>query len=495
FSAVCLGSPITFNVTFNNSVTGYQWNIDANYNSTVDYTTANPVHTYTAAGVYIVTATVTDFCNYKYTDNSTVTVNPVSNPTGFATCGSPASTFSVTSAIGGSTYMWMKDPTSTANWGTGNPLTINTGTTSGSVWLMEASSAVTTVGTGTISSTTSNTTTLATTSAIPAITSLVVSNTLTLNNFSFQLDGSWYDATGYSKTYVIRVKNGSTVIASQNYVASTDRGTLGNPLPLNIVTLNQVMTPGTYTFEIFVTTPGDAGRNLIAFDTYTPSSIPGIILNAGNGSSKSYLKNINVSYTSTSYTTKVCANRTKIDYLCVLPVTWLSFTGNRTNNESVLDWKTVSEDNNNYFAIERSSDGISFEEIGRTSGYGNTKSTRTYQYRDLKPGQKANYYRIKQVDYDGKSTYSNIIYLVAQEKSDINIYPNPFANETTISIVGTEPEGLVEVSVYNTLGNLVQKSTYTNTDEISIGSSFSSGLYIVEVKQDEMLKTFKIIKQ
>ena len=99
------------------------------------------------------------------------------------------------------------------------------------------------------------------------------------------------------------------------------------------------------------------------------------------------------------------------DKVCgVLPIELVSFTGNKkTCNQNVLHWMTASETNNDRFEVERSSDAISFVKIGELKSIGNSQQTRYYDYYDTKPSASVNYYRLKQVDYNGKSEYSSII--------------------------------------------------------------------------------------
>jgi hypothetical protein len=96
------------------------------------------------------------------------------------------------------------------------------------------------------------------------------------------------------------------------------------------------------------------------------------------------------------------------DVPVTLPVTLVSFTATRQNDESVLQWETAQEENSSNFVIERSSDGISFGAIGNVAAAGNSTTPRNYSFTDLEPGKNNNYYRLRQTDLDGNSTYSAI---------------------------------------------------------------------------------------
>lgn len=92
-----------------------------------------------------------------------------------------------------------------------------------------------------------------------------------------------------------------------------------------------------------------------------------------------------------------------------LPIELLSFTGIKEGKNNQLKWTTASEKNNDYFTIEKTIDGIEFNEIGTREGAGNSIYYNSYQLTDMNVEPVINYYRLKQTDFDGNSTYSNLI--------------------------------------------------------------------------------------
>jgi len=92
-----------------------------------------------------------------------------------------------------------------------------------------------------------------------------------------------------------------------------------------------------------------------------------------------------------------------------LPITLASFTAKKQNNTTHLTWTTATEINNDYMAVERSADGRTFSEIGRVQGAGTTQQPQDYQYIDQRPLPGLNYYRLKQVDYDGQYEYHKTV--------------------------------------------------------------------------------------
>jgi hypothetical protein len=132
-----------------------------------------------------------------------------------------------------------------------------------------------------------------------------------------------------------------------------------------------------------------------------------------------------------------------------LPVTLVSFEGKSEKNQIKLAWKTASEINNKGFEIERSADARTFEKIGFIDGSGDTKENQFYHFTDLNPITMG-YYRLKQLDYDGKFEYSKVI-AVKAGKEAINIYPNPAQTELTV----TGAAGNELVSVFTSTGKPV----------------------------------------
>ncbi|GAB3202567.1 hypothetical protein ABID22_002699 [Pontibacter aydingkolensis] len=116
--------------------------------------------------------------------------------------------------------------------------------------------------------------------------------------------------------------------------------------------------------------------------------------------------------------------------LIPLAVELTSFTGLPTQNGITLNWSTASEENNSHFEVERSADGQAFEQIAKVNGNGNSSIAINYTYLDINPLQGTNYYRLKQVDYDGQFEYSKTI-AVSNDRAtamQVTMAPNPCRN-------------------------------------------------------------------
>lgn len=140
-----------------------------------------------------------------------------------------------------------------------------------------------------------------------------------------------------------------------------------------------------------------------------------------------------------------------------LPVELVSFSGMRTEEGVKLLWKTATEINNYGFEIERSTNGSDWTKTGFVEGHNNSNSPRYYEYIDKTKEAGKLYYRLKQIDNDGTTEYSNTIEIRENIPSGFNLdqnYPNPFNPATRISY--TLPEsGHVALRVFDMIGSEV----------------------------------------
>ena len=172
-----------------------------------------------------------------------------------------------------------------------------------------------------------------------------------------------------------------------------------------------------------------------------------------------------------------------------LPVTLVAFTGNLNGSVANLYWKTSSELNNDYFEIQRSSDGFEFLGIAKVKGKGTTNATTEYFSEDGSVTNGKNYYRLKQFDFDGESTYSKVIVLDFDGSApiDINLYPNPTSSENINLEIINSTEGSASIKIFDLTGRVL----YSANAEIKAKSvyqpikseSLKPGVYAVEVIQ------------
>ncbi|MEL7248066.1 MAG: T9SS type A sorting domain-containing protein [Bacteroidota bacterium] len=160
-------------------------------------------------------------------------------------------------------------------------------------------------------------------------------------------------------------------------------------------------------------------------------------------------------------------------YFSIVPVEWATFRGEIQNEQILLHWSTASEVNNWKFAIQRSTDGKTWEEVGAVLGQGTTYEHTTYEFTDKTPRLGANYYRLKQIDWDGSSSYSTILLFDLGDRTApiFRIYPNP-ASE----VLYFEIPGAGKACLYNTYGQLVREVEVPDEGGIDI-STLPAGVY------------------
>ncbi len=173
-----------------------------------------------------------------------------------------------------------------------------------------------------------------------------------------------------------------------------------------------------------------------------------------------------------------------------LPVELLTFSA-KLNAENKVDirWATASEINNDLFTIERSKDGHYFEVIEQVPGAGNSNHVIMYFAEDLHPFEGFTYYRLKQVDFDGTSTYSEIVAVDARPKQaaapalSFSLYPNPTGSIAYLSFSNVEKSTQATIRVYDLSGKEVLSSIATISSDGDVStidaSLLPSGIYIV----------------
>lgn len=182
-----------------------------------------------------------------------------------------------------------------------------------------------------------------------------------------------------------------------------------------------------------------------------------------------------------------------------LPVNWLNFAGNRNKNTIDLDWQTASEKNNVGFYIERSTDGNTFDEIGFVRGQLNSNVVSTYTFTDQDAASNLTlYYRLKQIDVDGRYSYSNVITITPKyEIVSPNIYPNPAQNQLFIQF-GEPINTPISYIVTDYTGKLIKQEyeqVTSNENIVMVNTShMHAGVYFVQIEFNHRNYRYKFIK-
>lgn len=183
--------------------------------------------------------------------------------------------------------------------------------------------------------------------------------------------------------------------------------------------------------------------------------------------------------------------------LVVLPIELLNFNAEADAPAIQLSWSTASETNNDYFTLERSTDAVNFEAVTTVKGAGNSTSVIRYGYSDKAAAEGLNYYRLKQTDYNGESTYSGIVQASTGRAFTQSIYPNPAADHLNIKLEAAEGDkAAFEISDLRGLVLLRTEGQNAADGIFSIEiNSLPAGTYILKSRINNRLKQTLFIKQ
>ncbi|WP_207493445.1 T9SS type A sorting domain-containing protein [Aridibaculum aurantiacum] len=184
-----------------------------------------------------------------------------------------------------------------------------------------------------------------------------------------------------------------------------------------------------------------------------------------------------------------------------VPVQLFTFTGAAKGTYNQLQWATASESNNAGFQLQRSTDGVDFRPLGfvpSKSDNGNSAVTLNYSFDDMKPFSASSYYRLKQVDKDGRFTYSNIVTIKGKGVTTVsisNLYPNPVKDNFNV-VIGTAKSGNLSVVVTDAAGkNVLQRNVSVKEGDNIIpfnSASLQPGVYMIRVVHQGTLETSQV---
>jgi hypothetical protein len=173
-----------------------------------------------------------------------------------------------------------------------------------------------------------------------------------------------------------------------------------------------------------------------------------------------------------------------------LPITLVNFAAVKNSSAVDLDWQTATEINNDYFVAEKSKNGVDFTTVGIVDGAGNSESTLSYQTTDYSPYNGISYYRLKQVDYDGTSSYSEIV-AVETDEAEVEIYPNPTQGSFKINV--SNAKQFYSIDITDVEGRLVYKSSGNSDNPITEISGLPKGIYVVLILDGSTITHRKLV--
>ena len=168
----------------------------------------------------------------------------------------------------------------------------------------------------------------------------------------------------------------------------------------------------------------------------------------------------------------------------VLPIELTSFTGRLKAGQVFLNWTTATELNNDYMAVEHSANGYSYQELGRVKGAGTTNEIQSYQFEHSNPVQGVNYYRLKQVDFNGRIHYHPVIVVSFDlEVEEPRVFPNPTVSALSIQFSENWINENVELALFDKTGRvLLQQKRVVNSSITTLHlDDIPKGFYFIRL--------------
>lgn len=312
--------------------------------------------------------------------------------------------------------------------------------------------------------------------------SINISDALVASNFGFSIP---LTATIDSiKVGIERYYSGTGLAIIVNWILQlTKDGT--NPVGTNQYQLQFWTTAeSTYNYSdsssLWGTTWTPAEINSSNFGVYIRVGMVGFF-----GNATAYIDNI----TATVY------------YSVPTPVELLSFNGDVMEEVIQLQWKTTREVRNDFYTLEKSSNGLNYVKLATIEGNGTTEFISNYTYIDPLPFSGNNYYRLMQTDFDGSyEIFKPIMVHYEKEGAMMKVYPNPTTNDFVNLIVNPDllkGEGNNTYIIVRSLsGEIVHQQlipTINLGDRITMYNKFNSGIYIIELHSPNGISTQKIV--
>lgn len=181
--------------------------------------------------------------------------------------------------------------------------------------------------------------------------------------------------------------------------------------------------------------------------------------------------------------------------LPMLPVTGMKAAAQFAGNHVNIQWETLSETNTQYFITEKSTDGIKWTALDTITAAGFSQAKQVYSSNDLTPGA-MNYYRIKQVDMNGRFTYSNVVSIAVKSNTiAAKTFPNPFVSQLQVDISSNSNQK-VQISLTDASGRkLIQKDWQVARGNNSITlpevKQLAAGVYFISIKNEDGNNLYK----
>lgn len=167
---------------------------------------------------------------------------------------------------------------------------------------------------------------------------------------------------------------------------------------------------------------------------------------------------------------------------CTLPILLNEFSAKYFDSKVILNWTTLTEVNNDYFTVERSRDGVSFESIGTIKGTGSTLKKQNYRFTDHEPYlEDVSYYRLRNTDYNGSYAFSKLVSVRRKLALDLEVYPNPSQTGEFFLIADYFSDSSNFYEIFDYSGKKVlEQQLEGNKTKVDI-SMFARGFYMIKL--------------
>jgi hypothetical protein len=179
--------------------------------------------------------------------------------------------------------------------------------------------------------------------------------------------------------------------------------------------------------------------------------------------------------------------------LSILPVELLSFTGVCDEGNVLITWSTATKSDNNFFTVERTVEQENWIVVRTVAGAATSTLVHSYTVTDRLPADGVSFYRLKQTDFDGKATYSNVVEMKncgTGQTGNTTLYPNPTSGRFTLTSTGKD-DPIYSIEIFNDLGQKVFASPGLQS-KFDL-SGYAPGVYIVQIHQDLKTSSQKLL--
>ncbi|MCC6412123.1 MAG: T9SS type A sorting domain-containing protein [Saprospiraceae bacterium] len=190
---------------------------------------------------------------------------------------------------------------------------------------------------------------------------------------------------------------------------------------------------------------------------------------------------------------------TLVDASSALPISLIAFTAVPEGQCVRLNWVTATEQNNDYFTIEKSLNGVVFQEVVEVDGAGNSSSEIKYKALDCDPWPGVSYYRLMQTDFDGNKSFSPIVSVTMGQSAEFTIHPNPTnGSDLTLDFTIIKSEN-IQVKVFSQDGKVMfdKLIPVTNNENFSttivLPDAIPMGIYFIQIDDDHTTYTKKFM--